>query len=132
MYVCMYVCIYFQNLCVCMYFMYLCARHYHSICMSVTVYCLFVCMYMYVCIFFKNLYVCTVCTVCTCHYHSTICMSVKGFLTLTAINDLGGVQSDMTDDQTAAAEKKGRRPIFISYTHYFIDFIFYSVFILLF
>ena len=73
-----------------------------------------------------------VCTVCTCHYHSTICMSVTGFLTLTAINDLGGVQSDMTDDQTAAAEKKGRRPIFISYTRYFIDFIFYSVFILLF
>ena len=33
---------------------------------------------------------------------------MTGFFTLTAINDLGGVQSDMTDDQTAAAEKKGR------------------------
>eukprot|EP01035_Chromulina_nebulosa_P026190 gene26190-34259_t len=35
------------------------------------------------------------------------CNLLIGFLTLTAINDLGGVQSDMTDDQTAAAEKKG-------------------------
>ena len=38
---------------------------------------------------------------------------MTGFLTLTAINDLGGVQSDMTDDQTAAAEKKGRHYSFI-------------------
>ena len=30
-----------------------------------------------------------------------------GFLTLTAIDGLGGVRSDMSDDETAAAEKKG-------------------------
>jgi hypothetical protein len=35
------------------------------------------------------------------------CNLIIGLLSLTAINDLGGVKNGMTDDETADAQKKG-------------------------
>ena len=81
-----------------------CSHIFMCMCLCMNV-CMYVCMYV-----LKFMYVLT--------FQYSNCV---GFLTLTAINDLGGVQSDMTDDQTAAAEKKGSRCSYLpTYIHTYI------------
>jgi hypothetical protein len=41
------------------------------------------------------------------------CNLLIGLLSLTAINDLGDVKSDMTDDETADAQKKGVAALYL-------------------